>query len=102
MIHRIGDVTVRDNICRLHLKGNVTEPIISIHWISRAAKSGRIEAHEFWQSYWGRLLMSILVWEQSQYPGHNLTVQFKLLHHFGNIGWTWRIVSHPAKSTGEV
>src|SRR3990170_4670532 len=102
MKEKKGKVTVRGNFSCLHLKQDVTKPIISIHRIGGVAENRRVEVHKFWQCYWGRLLMSILVWELSQYPGHNLTVQFKLLHHCGNIKWRWRIISHPAKSTGAV
>ena len=76
------------------------KPIISIHRIGGVVENGWVEVHKFLQCYWGRLLMSILVWKLSHYSSHKLTIQLKLLHHCDNIGWRWRIVGHPAKTSG--
>ena len=36
-------------------------------------------------------MMSMLVlhWELSHYPGHELAIHFKLLHHSNHIVWRW-------------
>ena len=102
-VGREGNKVGRGDIGRFQLVVDVAKPVINIKWMFRVAEHGGVETRKVVQSYCCRLLivsMMVLVRELSHDSFHELTVQFKLLHHASHIVWRrWWIVGTTAMTT---